>query len=175
MPTTDRTNFIESGATKRFYTETAKDLVSEQKELAQEISDNRKAYQEAKNLKQRLESYKTRLDGAGIDRSDLKPIREELEKGFTKLRARKCKDKEIASFQRDVQKLGAIVQGALNDPKKLKKGDFFADLPKDLDMPSKARRVLQIVMDTLQQHFSGDREEYYLIAEKIRNSIRAKY
>lgn len=175
MPTTDRTNFIESDSCKRFYQENTKHLVNEQKNLAQEISDNRKAFQDAKNLKQKLDVYKTRLDGADIERSDLKPIREEIDKGFSKLRGRKCTDKEISGFQKEVQRLGTVIQEALNDPKKLKQSDFFSDLPKDLDMPSKARRVLQIVMETLQQHFSSDREEYHSIADKIRKAIRAKY
>jgi hypothetical protein len=175
MPTTDRTNFVESGACKQFYSETSKNLVPKLKDLAQEISDNRRAFQEAKNLKQKLDGYKARLDGAGIDRADLKPIREELEKGFGTLRGRKCADKDISGFQKEVQKLGATVQIALNDPKKLKKGDIFSDLPKDLAMPSKARKVFQIVMDTLQQHFTNDKEEYYVIADKIRKAIGAKY
>jgi Histidine kinase-, DNA gyrase B-, and HSP90-like ATPase len=175
LPTTDRSNFVESDASKKFYHEITNDLVSELKDRAQEISDNRKTFQEAKNLKQKFDVYKARLDGAGIERSDLKPIREELEKGLRNLRGRKSTDREISSFQKEVQKLATTVQEALNDPEKLKKSDFFSDLPKDLDMPSKARRVLQIIMDTLQQHFTSDREEYYVIADKIRKAIRAKY
>lgn len=175
MPTTDRTNFVESGACKQFYQEISKYLTPKLKDLAQEISDNRKAFQEAKNLKQKLEAYKLRLEGSGIEKADLKPIREELDKGFNKLRARKCTDKDISNFQKEVQKLGTNVQAALSDLKNLKKADTLPDLPKDLDMPSKARKVFQIIMETLQQYFANDKEEYYLIAAKIYQAIRGKY
>jgi len=44
-----------------------------------------------------------------------------------------------------------------------------------LDMPTKARKVFQIVMETLQQHYSEDKDEYHSVAGKIRKALKEKY
>jgi len=42
-------------------------------------------------------------------------------------------------------------------------------------MSSKARKVLQITMDALQQHFDRDKDEYHQIAAKIYKALKEKY
>ena len=176
QPTTPRSDFIENAARVKLYTEAQKRIPPILKNLAQEISDNRKAFQDAKNIRQKFEKYKTQLENGGIERSDLKVIKEELDKSFRKLGTRKnTTDKEIGTYQKEVRRLGETVQTALNDPKKLKPGYSVSDLAKDLDMPTKARKVFQIVMETLQSHFSKNKDEYHEIAEKIHKALKDKY
>ena len=38
-------------------------------------------------------------------------------------------------------------------------------------MSTKPRKVFQIIMETLQQHFSQDKDEYHEIAEKIHKAL----
>ncbi len=176
QPTTPRSDFIENAARAKFYAEAQKRIPPILKNLAQEISDNRKAFQDAKTIRQKLDKYKTQLENDGIERSDLKIIKEELDKSFRKLNTRKnTTDKEISTYQKDVRRFGETIQTALNDPKKLKDGYSVSDLAKDLDMPTKARKVFQIVMDTLQAHYSKDKDEYHAIAAKIHKALKDKY
>lgn len=176
QPTTPRSDFIENAARVRFYAEAQKRIPPILKNLAQEISDNRKAFQDAKNIRQKLDKYKTQLENGGIERSDLKIIKEELDRSFRKLNTRKnTTDKEISTYQKDVRRFGQTIQTALSDPKKLKPGYSVSDLVKELDMPTKARKVFQIVMDTLQAHYSKDKDEYDAIAGKIHKALKDKY
>jgi molecular chaperone HtpG len=177
MPTTDRSNFVPNAQREALYKECADRIVDRLKNYAQEISDNRKTYQDAARLKTQLDTYQKRLDSGDIERSDLKVIREDLDKRLGVLRARgqKCTDKEIEKFQRDVQRTAATLQADLANPKKLRTGRSIADIAEELQMPSKARKVLLITMDVLQQHFARDKDEYYQIATKIYKALKEKY
>ncbi len=176
QPTTPRSDFIENTARVKLYAEAQKRVPPILKNLAQEISDNRKAFTDAKTIRQKFDKYKTQLENSGIERSDLKVIKEDLDKSFRKLGTRKnTTDKEIGAYQKEVRKLGEMIQTALNDPKKLKPGHSITDLVKELDMSTKSRKVFQIIMETLQQHFSHDSDEYHAIAEKIHKALKDKY
>jgi hypothetical protein len=176
QPTTSRSDFIENAARAKLYKQAQNRITIFLNSNAQTISDNRKAFQDAKNIRQKLEKIKTQLENDGIERSDIKVIREELEKSFRKLAGRKNPtDKEIGTYQKEVRRLGETVQEDLNNPKKLKQGQSVSDLVKDLDMPTKARKVFQIVMDTLQQHYSKDKDEYHAVAAKIHKALKEKY
>ena len=99
-----------------------------------------------------------------------------MEKSFRRLGTRKnTTDKEIGTYQKEVRRLAESLKEELNDPKKLKKEQSMSDLAKELDMPTKARKVFQIVMETLQQHFSKDKDEYHSVADKIRQALKDKY
>jgi len=176
QPTTSRSDFIENVARAKLYGEAQRRIPLLLNKLAQTISDNRKMFQDSKNIKQKLEKVKTQLKDGGIERSDLKVIKEELDKSFRKLNTRKnTSDKEIAAFQKEVRRLGESLQTELNDPKRLKPGYSVSDLVKELEMSTKARKVFQIVMETLQQHFSKDSDEYHAIAAKIHKALKDKY
>jgi len=176
QPTTPRSDFIENAARAKLYMEAQKRIPVFLNNLAQQISDNRKAFQDAKNIRQKLERYKAQLENGGIERSDLKVIRDELDKSFRKLGTRKnTTDRDITTYQKEARRIGETLQTELNNPKKLKPGYSVSDLVKDLDMPTKARKVFQIVMETLQQHFSKDKEEYHAIAAKIHKALKDKY
>lgn len=177
MPTTDRSNFVPNAQREALYKECANRIVDRLKNYAQEISDNRKTYQDAARLKTLLDSYQKRLDSGDIERSDLKVIREDVDKRLGVLRARgkKCTDKDIEKFQRDVQRTAATLQADLANPKKLRTGRSIVDIAEELQMPSKARKVLQITMDALQQHFARDKDEYHQIAAKIYKALKEKY
>ncbi len=174
LPTTPRTDFVENSTRAKLYGEGRNRIAVRLNALAQEISDNRKTFQDARTIRQKLDTYKGRLESGGIDRADLKAIRDDLEKASQKLRSRKCTDTEIRGFQREVQKLGTALQTALNDPKKLKPGQALADLANELEMPTKARKVFLVIMETLQQHFAKDKDEYHAISGKINKALREK-
>jgi hypothetical protein len=42
-------------------------------------------------------------------------------------------------------------------------------------MTSKAKKVFQIIMDTLSMHYEAEPEDYYEVAGKIEKSLRKKY
>jgi len=176
QPTTSRSDFIENVARAKLYAQAQSRIPLTLNSRAQTISDNRKAFQDAKNIRQKLEKVKTQLENGGIERSDIKIVREELEKSFRKLASRKNPtDKDIGNYQKEVRRLGQSLQDELNNPKKVKQGQSVPDLVKDLDMPTKARKVFQIVMETLQQHFSDDKDEYHQVAGKIHKALKDRY
>ncbi|HEV2395798.1 MAG TPA: ATP-binding protein [Candidatus Sulfotelmatobacter sp.] len=174
QPTTSRSDFIENAARTKLYTQAQRiSLVLNSK--AQTISDNRNVFTDAERIRKKLEGVKTQLDNKQIDRSDIKVIKAELEKSFRKLRKRDSTDKEIGNFQKEVRRLAESIKDDLNDPKKLKQGKSVSDLVKDLDMSTKARKVFQIVMEALQQHYSEDKDEYHVVADKIHKALKDKY
>lgn len=176
QPTTSRSDFIENAARAKLYKQAQSRITTNLNSGAQTISDNRKAFQDAKKIQQRLEKVKRDLENGGIDRSDIKVVREELDKDLRKLASRKnLGDQDITTFQKTVRRLGETVKDDLNDPKKLKQGQSVSDLAKELEMPTKARRVFQIVMETLQQHYAKDNEGYHEVAGKIRKALKDKY
>ncbi len=176
QPTTPRSDFVENAARVKLYKEAQNRIPPILNKFAQEISDNRKAFQDAKNIRHKFDKYKAQLENGGIERSDLKVIKDELDKSFRKMGSRKNPaDKEIGADQKEVRRFGETIQTALNDPKKLKPGYSITDLVKDLDMPTKPRKVFQIIMETLQQHFSQDKDEYHAIAAKIHKALQDKY
>ena len=105
----------------------------------------------------------------------MKPVREEIEQSLQKLKGRKCTDKEIDAFKKQVLRVGVDLKEDLKDPKKLKSTASLADLASELKMPSKARRVFVIIMELLQQHFANDKDEYHIIAKKVYEALRKRY
>ncbi len=176
LPTTDRSDFIENDARKRLY-QAAQRIPKKLNTLAQEISNNRKAYEDAEKFKEKLQSWKERLHNGQIEKSELKSIRKELHENLSRLhnRASKCTDSDIQLFDKQVQKYAIDIQKELDDAKSLKGDSSIADVAADLDVTAKAKKVFQIVMDALMEHFSEDPEEYYTVAAKITKSIRKKY
>ena len=61
---------------------------------------------------------------------------------------------------------GMEVKKELADPKLLRKAKTVADIAAELKMTSKARKVFEIIMDTLQDHFA-DKDEYYGVAGEL--------
>jgi molecular chaperone HtpG len=176
LPTTDRSDFIENDPRKRLYKASAR-IPGKLNNLAQEISNNRKAYDDAEKFNQKLQVWKERLHAGQVEKSELKSIRKELYENLSKLRQRsdKCTDAEIQRFDKDIQKYAVSVQKELEDAKTLKGDSSIADVASELHMTGKAQKVFQIVMDTLEEHFSNDPEEYYSASAKIIKSLRKKY
>lgn len=176
MPTTDRSNFVELDARNRLYS-AAERIPKKLNKLAQQISDNRRTYDDACKVRKGFEDYEDRLKSGRIDRADLKTIRLDLDQSLALLRKRseKCDDKEILGFQKDIAKAVRSVRDKLGDPKYLGRMQTVADLAAELDMPSKTRKVFQIIMDTLANHFAEDKDEYHEISAKIYTSLRKRY
>ena len=177
IPTTDRSNFVENEWRSKLYSQ-ARDVIASPLNLeAQKISDDRQAFDTAQNIQSKLEEHQRRLSAGQIDRADLKAVRSDIDERLEKLRKRniKCKDGDIQARVAEVYKLGAKVKRDLDDPKLLRKTQTLADVAADLGMTTKAKKVFEIIMETLQHHYAADKEEYYRVAEKVHSALRSKY
>jgi hypothetical protein len=177
MPTTDRSDFVETPVRKRLYEAASKQVPSKLIKLAEEISNNRKAHDDAMKLRTKLEGYKAKLDQSAIDRADLRTIREDLREILEKLtnRQRKCNDSKILAYLREVTQLGQELKATLDDPKVLKSIKSVADIASELRMTSKARKIFEIIMETLAHYYSDNKEEYHRVAEEIYRALRKRY
>lgn len=177
VPTTDRSDFVETPVRRKLYAAAETRIPGKLIKLAQEISDNRKAYDDAGKFKEKLEAYKLKLAQSAIDRADLKTIRDDLRDILEKLgdRQRKCKDSEIIAYVKEVAKLGQELRTTLDDPKVLRRIKSVGDIASDLNMTSKARRVFEIIMETLARHYEDNKEEYHRVAEEIYKTLRKRY
>lgn len=177
MPTTDRSDFVETTARKRLYEVAAKQIPGKLIKLAEEISNNRKAYDDAAILKDKLEAYKSKLGQHAIDRADLKTIRQDLREILEKLNNRqgKCRDSDVLAFLKEVTQIGQEFKETLDDPKVLKRIKSVADIAAELTMTSKARKVFEIIMETLAHYYADNKEEYHRVAEEIYKALRKRY
>ena len=176
FPTTDRSDFIESDARKRLY-RSAEGIATKLNRLAQEISDNRKAYNDSEKYRAKFQDWKEKLDNGKIERAALKAIKRELaqELEILRRRAEKCTDKEIQCFDHEVLKFGRKVEDQLTTAKSASGQNGIADVATELQMTSKAKKVFEIVMETLSTHFADNPDEYHEIGAEIIRSLRKKY
>jgi len=176
VPTTDRSDFVETDSRKRLY-KAAERVPAKLNKLAQEISNNRKAYEDGDRFKQKLETWRERLRSGKIEKAELKSIRGELHESLSRLRQRaaKCTDLDVQQFDKEVQKYAATLQKELDEAKSSNGDTSIADVAADLNMTAKAKKVFQIVMDILADHFADDPDAYYEISAKISKALRKKY
>lgn len=176
LPITDRSDFVENEPRKKLY-QGGQRIPVKLNKLAQEISDNRKAYDDAQKFQDKLQNWKERLDAGRLERSELKSIRKELNENLSDVRKRseKCSDGDIQQFDKQVLKYATTVQKELDKARTANGDTTIADVATELKMTTHARRVFQIVMDTLEEHYSTDLEEYHEVAAKIFAALRKKY
>jgi hypothetical protein len=177
QPITDRSDFIESDARARLY-KAAAPIPSTLNQQAQVISYNRNAFRDGENFTVKLQRLQDRLRDKSIEKSELKSIRADLNRRLVTLRSRvdHCSDPAIEKFGKGVQKFAASVQKELDDAKIMKGGDGdIADVARERKMTSQARRVFEIIMDTLQDYYGSDTDTYHEVAGKISKAIRKKY
>ncbi|MGB7436358.1 MAG: ATP-binding protein [Candidatus Acidiferrum sp.] len=177
LPTTDRSNFIENDARNNLFKAATDRIPKDLNNLAQQISNDRNAFHEANKFRLKLQEWENRLLKGQIEKSELKSLQRELYENQSKLRERaeSAKDTEIKKFDKEVQQFATRIQKELEQAKTLKGNNSIADVALELQMTSKARRVFQIVMDTLQDHYANDPQEYYEVAAKIAKALRKKY
>jgi molecular chaperone HtpG len=177
IPTTDRSHFVENEQRDQLFASAQKLIVKKLNDTAQIISDNRRAYTDGSRARQKFDQYKTRLEDGTIDRAELKTIKQDIHEELERVRKRdsQCRDGDISKELTQIAKLGKDVKAKLDDTKNLRKQNTVADVASDLDMPSKARKVFQIIMETLESHFVADKDEYYRVARKISDALKKKY
>lgn len=175
-PTTDRSNFVENDSRVRFY-QAAEQIPRRLNREAQQISDDRKTHDDSQKLKKKFETYQKKLNTGQIESAELKTIKEDINESIETLRrrAQKCKDQEILSYEKEVLSLGKNIQTALRNPQVLKNAGNISDIAAELKMSSKARKVFQIIMETLTSYYKEDKDEYYRVAGKIFAALRRKY
>ena len=176
-PTTDRSHFVENDARQRLFSEARRRIPTELNNVAQKISDARRAHDDSAKIKKELDGIKTKLDNRQIDRADIKTIKGDLRERLEQLkdREKKCKDTDITNFVKEVAKQGRGLDTALDDPKLLQRMKTVADIASELNMTSKARKVFEIIMETLARNFVDDKAQYYSIAEQIYKALRKRY
>jgi len=175
LPTTDRSDFVENRARDVLY-EAGKRVSSTLNKRAQQISDNRKAFSDTERLRQRFESTQQSLKDDKFDRSSLKRLKEEAAKNLEILRARqsKCTDDAIKDYLEKVSKFGKGISTEL-DSRKPNGKHPIPDISTTLGMTSKAKKVYDIIMQTLSVHFKNDADEYYSVSNEIVESLRRRY
>lgn len=173
-PTTDRSDFVDNAARARFY-DAAKKVAKQLKNLAQQISDNRKAFEEASNCATQFNELKRRLDNGTVERTDLAARTKELYENLETLK-RDCTDTDIQVYVKGVKRDGLALEKRLQEAKSRKaKKDEINDLARELGMTTQARAVYRIVMDVLSQHFANDKETYYELSDEVAAALRKRY
>jgi molecular chaperone HtpG len=173
-PSTDRANFVDNVARARLY-EAAKKVPKRLNALAQDISDNRQAFDKAAEWEVRFRDLEKRLKNGGLERAELGTRRRELYEGLQTLK-RKCKDKDIEAYVRRTTKKGHELERRLDEVKVRKsKTDHVNDLARELEMTTQARSVYRIIMEVLEQHFENDKDTYYALSEEITKALKKRY
>lgn len=175
LPTTDRSDFVENHARDVLY-QAGKRVSSALNKRAQQISDNRKAYSDTERLRQWLENTQQSLKDEKFDRSSLKRLREDTAKSLEVLRLRqsKCTDDAIKAYLGKVSQFGREISTELESRKPNGKHPI-PDISASLGMTSKAKKVYDIIMQTLSGHFKDDADEYYSVSNEIVESLRRRY
>jgi hypothetical protein len=163
LPTTDRSNFVENDWRGKLY-EGGREVAQRLNKLAQRISDDRQAFDTSERVRKKLEECRSRLGNRQIDRTDLKTIRADIAKNLETLKQRQ-----------DVKRLGATVEQELADPKLLKKSKSVTDIAAELKMTEKTKKLFEIVMETLQDYYTSDKDAYHQVAGKIYGALRKRY
>jgi len=176
QPTTDRSNFIENEWRAKLY-EDGREFAQKLNKEAQRISDDRQAFDTSERVRKKLEECRSRLGNRQIDRADLKREREEITRQLELLKQRqgKCRDNDFLNVIKEVRRLGTAVQEDLTNPKLLKKSKSVTDIAADLKMTDKVQKLFAIVMETLQDYYAADKEEYDQVSGKIYSALRKKY
>jgi molecular chaperone HtpG len=178
LPTTDRSNFVENDARETLYKRAAEAISNDLNRKAQQISDNRQAFDKALQIEKKLQEYRRRLASGRLDRRDVKPAREEIAKCLAELKRRGGKgvDQDVLDLHKDIRKLGEDVSESLFNPKLFHNPESaVADIATELHMTSKTRKVFEIIMETLQKHYGSDKDQYYEVADKIYSALRKRY
>ncbi len=175
-PTTDRSNFVDNESRDRFY-ELAKVRIAKRlNNLAQEVSNGRKAFDDATKFASQFKKLAKQLTNGGIERTEVKSRREELRAALEVLEKRRCKDQDVDAFRKKVSTEGKNLQKQLDDAKtKKEKGEKISDLAAELKMTSQARKVFTIMMEAIGNHFGKDRDSFHDLSAKISKALKAKY
>lgn len=176
-PTTDRSDFVDNDARRRFYEAAASRIARKLNKEAQTVSDNRGAHDRAFELRKRFEALEERLKSGGIDRAELKLRKEELDEALgDQLKPEVSKDKRIQDFVKEVAQQGRKLQKRLDEARTAKdSAKEINDLAGDLTMTTRARKVYEIIMRVLEHHFREDKDTYYELSGDIRKALKKHY
>lgn len=175
-PTTDRSDFIESDPRASLYKAGLR-IPNKLNKLAQDISNNRTAYRDGHKFGTKLQDWNERLKAGKIERAELRSIREQVHKNLSVLSERvdQCSDQDVKQYDKEVQRFATDLQKQLEAAQHTKGDNGIADVAGELDMTGKARKVFQIVMETLERHFEDDPDTYEDLLLKISAALRKKY
>jgi hypothetical protein len=174
-PTTDRADFTDNEPRRHLYAAGAKRVAKHLNLFAQDISNTRKANDDAEKWQRKFSELDERLTNGGIERADLKPRQDELHRALQALDKRKCKDKDIQALVKQVTQQGRELQRRLETAKTKDRGAEISDLAHELKMTAHARRVYTIIMETLKHYFSDDKDTYYEISTAVSKALKKRY
>lgn len=174
-PTTDRSDFVESEARDRLYAAARVQVAQELKTGAQKISNDRLAHDEALKWRGIYDKHEADLANGSIELAELKRVKAELNQSLEKDLTRNCSDPEIRQLQAVVKDQGRKLRQRLDDARSKKAiGKEIADLAKELELPTHARKVYTIMMEVIDAYFEDDRDSFYELSGKIQEALKKK-
>lgn len=175
-PTTDRAEFVESEPRKLLYDAATVRIAKRLDQRAQDISNNRKAWEIAKAKSEEFERLNARLADGRLDRTEVNRCKQQVDAALGKELKRKCKDRDVQDFLRAVTKEGQRLQRGLREVKSSKRAaKTLNDIMHELRMTSQARKVYAIVMETIESYFAHDKDTCDKLSSEIRRALKRRY
>jgi hypothetical protein len=174
-PTTDRSDFVESAARQRLFVEGRRRVAQKLNARAQEISDDRLANEQAEKWLDKYEKLEAKLAKGALERAEIKGVKADLDRSLAKDLDRKCDDLEIREFLLRVRERGRALRTRIDEARS--KGDIdsqLADLARELNLPTHARKVYRIIMETVDAYFAQERDSFYELSDRIQQALRKK-
>ena len=174
-PTTDRSNFVDNEARNTFYEIARPRIAKHLNSLAQDVSNNRKAYDTAERYRTRFAEVREQLKDGRVERADLNTIKKELYQAEDDLK-RTCKDRDIKqAIKREAQAARELLKQLEAARTRKDRATEIKDLARDVDMTTHARKVYTIIMDAVENYFSDDKDTYYDLSAEIRKAVKKRY
>ena len=176
MPTTDRSDLIESPARRDLYASGQERIARKLNQKAQEISNNRLAWKIAEEWNRRFDALEQEIANGGIERAELKARKEELHRAIQVELRRDCKDPEARALVKSVSQRGRTLQRRLDEAKTSKEDRTdINDLARELKLTSHARKVYDIIMGAIDHYFRDDKDTYFELSARIREELKRKF
>jgi hypothetical protein len=174
LPTTDRSDFVDNEARRALYVAGQEIVALKLNRRAQEISDIRQSIEIGERHKKRLTELEQQLTKGLIERANLKAVKTELHEAREDLN-RRCKDTEVRGFLDSVSRdLGNFQQRLVSQQNGKLHNNEINDLAKDLGLTSQARKVYQIIMDSISRYFRDDKDTYFDLSAQIHSELKRK-
>ncbi|HYK01809.1 MAG TPA: ATP-binding protein [Thermoanaerobaculia bacterium] len=176
-PTTDRSNFVESEATKRLYSAAQKLLAKPLNRRAEAISEDRLTFASAEKATNKIAKLEQRLAEGKLAAAQVKATKAEIDELINdNLQRTSCKDADIAQYVRETVARGRALRKRIDEMKA--RGGEERDRLRDVagTLTTQGRKVYTIVMEVLEQHYADvdDLDTFHELSDKIHDALRKK-
>ena len=177
-PTTDRSNFVENGASKDLFTAGQTALAKDLNRRAEQISDTRGTFDLTERARRRITEVMKRVDEGKLDRAQVKSTKAEIDKLLAKnLQVKpKCIDDEISDFARQVAAHARELKSKLDNVKGGSDTTRINSVVEELNLTTQPRKLYTIVVDVLRNYYAeqGDLDTFYEVSDRINEALRKK-